>query len=98
MDMKPPLPLRFTRHALEKMYERGISPADCERVAREGEVAESYEDDRPFPSELRVGTVGDRALHVVVARGGDALHVITAYEPDPGRWDETLKKRRRDRR
>ena len=93
MNPSPPT-VRFTRHALEKMYERGISPEACEKVARGGEVVESYPEDAPFPSELRMGRVNDRVLHVVVSFGAGALHVITAYEPDPARWDELFTKRR----
>jgi len=89
--------LRFTRHALEKMFQRGISPEECERVFRQSKVIESYPEDKPFPSELRLGKVGDRTIHLVVSFGSDAVHVITAYEPDPKRWTRGFAKRRKRR-
>lgn len=89
--------VRFTRHALEKMYERGISPEACETVARDGTIVERYPEDTPFPSELRMGRAGDRVRHVVVSCGEGAIHVITAYEPNPARWDATFTKRRPSR-
>ena len=58
--------LRFTAHALERMFERGVSPKDCETVLEEGETIEQYPEDQPFPSELRLGFVGGRPIHLVV--------------------------------
>ena len=84
---------RFTKHSLEKAYERGISAEACKAVYSKGEVIESYPDDKPFPSELRVAQIEGRYLHLVTARDGAYIHVITVYEPDPTRWSQDFKKR-----
>ena len=39
-------------------------------------------------------TIKERKIHVVVGIGENKLWLITAYEPDPLKWDETLKNRK----
>jgi hypothetical protein len=85
-------------HALERMVARGVSTDDVRRALLHGEVVEDYPDDRPYPSVLVMSRAEGRLLHVVVAhdsQSGYAL-VITAYEPDPRRFDPTTAKRRKD--
>ena len=91
--MNDEISLRFTRHALERLFQREISPAECEFVFRNGKIIEKYPDDKPFPSELRIGHTGSRVLHVVVALEGHIAHVITAYEPTLAIWDKNLERR-----
>lgn len=86
--------IRFTRHCLERLFQRAISPKDCETVFTQGIVIESYPDDKPFPSELRLGSVNGKFLHIVVSFDNNTAHVITAYEPDPRLWEDGLRKRR----
>jgi hypothetical protein len=86
---------RFTKHSLERLFERGISPIECEEAFQKGDVIESYNDDKPFPSELRIAKVTGRYLHLVTAKDGSNVHVITAYEPDPTRWDKNFKERKK---
>ena len=78
------------------MFERRISAADVRHVLESGETIESYPDDQPYPSRLTLGSVEDRTLHVVAAENDEDLEliVITVYEPDPARWDETYRIRR----
>ncbi|PWU21035.1 MAG: hypothetical protein C5B49_03175 [Bdellovibrio sp.] len=87
--------LRFTRHALERMFQRGISPGDCENVFRKGKVIEAYPEDKPFPSELRMAVVGENILHLVVCYENSVAHVITVYKPDPLLWENGFTKRRK---
>ncbi len=88
--------LSFRIHALRRMFERRITVEDVEAVLDTGEVIESYPNDTPYPSRLVLGWRGSRSLHVVVAEsaGDDELIVITAYEPDPAQWTESLKRRK----
>jgi hypothetical protein len=61
-------------------------------------IIEEYRDDRPYPSVLVLGrTQQNRALHVVCAYAPDEdqLIVITVYEPDPNRWDQEFRQRRK---
>jgi hypothetical protein len=71
-----------------------ISPEECEGIFEMGTVIEEYLEDKPFPSKLYLGTLNQRALHIVVAIEGQTAHVITAYEPDPNLWEPDLKTRR----
>jgi hypothetical protein len=77
------------------MFERDIEAADVRRVLETGEVIESYPDDQPYPSQLMLGWIGNRPLHVVAA-SNDAdqeTYIITVYEPDPVRWKPGMKER-----
>lgn len=42
------------------MFKRNISPSDVEVVYRKGQKIKQYPDDKPFPSELVLGFVGER--------------------------------------
>lgn len=87
---------RFSRHALERMFQRGITPNVVEHIIKEGEVIASYPDDTPFPSVLVLGFDGKQPVHVVVARdaGARLCHVVTAYSPDPNVWSDDFKTQR----
>ena len=82
-------------HALERMFERGITVEDVQSVVTDGEVIQSYPDDKPYPSRLMLGWRGPRPIHVVVAEDAEAdiLIVVTAYEPDPVQWDAGFKRK-----
>ena len=90
--------VRWRMHALERLLERGISRTDVTSVIESGEIIESYSGDRPFPSVLVVAT-DPTPLHVVVAldRANQFAYVITAYKPDPDRFEHDTKTRRRAR-
>jgi hypothetical protein len=88
--------LVFRLHALRRMFERRISPADVRHVLSTGEAIESYPDDSPYPSRLVLGFHGGRPIHVVAADNpvDEETIIITAYEPDPAQWDSTFQRRR----
>lgn len=85
--------IRISVHALKRFDERGFKAVDIERVVREGEIIREYEDDRPWPSYLVRGRIGERVVHVVVARNSlDATCVaVTAYEPAAADWETELR-------
>lgn len=91
----PETTLVFRVHALERMFQRGITPEDVREVLKAGATIESYPDDRPYPSRLVLGWRDERPLHVVVADDdeGDRTIVISAYEPEPDRWDDRFERR-----
>lgn len=78
------------------MFQRQIVKDDVRKVIENGEAIFEYPEDKPFPSMLMLGFVGDRPLHIVVSY--DAVeqtgYVITAYEPDARIWREDFKRRR----
>ncbi len=88
-------PLRFTAHAFQRLFERGISPKECEEAFRSSKVLETYPDDQPFPAELRLGVAGSKSLHLVVAETPDSIYIITAYVPDPTLWSPDFTVRRK---
>jgi hypothetical protein len=44
--------IRFSRHALERLFARDIPPEAIIRIVREAETIASYPEDKPFPSVL----------------------------------------------
>ncbi|MCY0898793.1 MAG: DUF4258 domain-containing protein [Firmicutes bacterium] len=85
----------FRVHAVQRIFERNISPAVVEAVIQGGTIIERYPDDTPYPSRLVLGWEGRRPIHVVVADNPAEAQVIviTVYEPDPHRWDATFSRR-----
>ena len=85
----------YRAHAFKRMFERGIAILDVERVIAIGDVIEEYPNDFPYPSRLILGWTRNQPIHVVVADNTDdnELIVITAYEPDPIRWDQDFRRR-----
>jgi hypothetical protein len=78
------------------MIQRRITIAEIAHVVETGVIVEEYPDETPYPSRLLLGWIGERPLHVVIAdeKESDYTHVVTAYFPDPERWDEEFKRRR----
>lgn len=86
----------FSRHAVERMFERGLSPRDVRTVLEHGEVIAEIPDDKPLPSRLLLGSVGGGPLHVLMAfdpSDGRCI-VVTTYRPDPTLWEPDFKARR----
>jgi hypothetical protein len=78
------------------MVARNITPEEIGQSVLAGEVIEDYPDDKYGPSCLLFGrTANQRALHVQCTHPSRPLvKVITAFEPDPAEWGETLKERK----
>ena len=89
--------LVFRIHAIRRMFQRRISVREVRQVVSSGEKIEDYPDDRPYPSRLVLGWVGNRPLHVVLADNRQASEtiVITVYEPIPERWESGFRRRKR---
>lgn len=88
--------LHYSRHALDRMFQRGISPDVIERIAQEGSIIATYPDDKPYPSKLMLGFDGVRPIHIVMAVEPETKEyvIVTVYQPDPALWDETYSRRR----
>ncbi len=78
--------IEFTRHAREKMYDRGISSMDVKQLLLKGEIIEEYLDDNPYPSFLLCAKIRQNYLHVVCAVAEEQLFIITTYHPDEDKW------------
>lgn len=87
--------IEWRKHALERMFIRGISRAEVKEVLTFGEIIESYKDDKPFESALFM-YVETKPLHVVAGFDdvNDIEYVITAYVPDIKHFNNDFKIRR----
>lgn len=91
--------IKWTAHVLARLQERGIEPSDIKSCIAAGRIIEQYPDDYPFPSCLVLGAaVNGRMLHVVVGVGEGYLWLISAYYPDPLKWnkDFSIRKERQE--
>ena len=86
----------FSGHAIQRMFHRGVRPDAVNAVISGGETVADYPDDNPYPSRLLLGFVESRPLHVVVAwdAGTGTCIIVTAYEPQPEKWEPGFRKRR----
>jgi len=89
--------LLFLPHALEQMNrpDRMISATEVREVVYSGQLIEDYPEDARGHSCLLSGTTHlARTIHVVCSPKDDYLAIISAYVPDPQRWEENFTKRR----
>jgi hypothetical protein len=85
----------ITQHMLLRFRERGIKIDDVMYAILHGEVIEDYPDDYPHPSCLVLGaSASDKMLHIVCGLGEGRLWIITAYYPDPAKWELDFKTRK----
>jgi hypothetical protein len=90
--------LLFLPHALQRMMQpdRMISRAEVREVVLTGEIIEDYPEDARGHSCLMLGaTSAGRPIHVVCAPKKEYLAIISAYPPDPEKWEADLKTRKR---
>jgi hypothetical protein len=88
--------IKFSGHAVQRMFERGIKKQSVVEVSRSGMIIASYPDDEPYPSFLLLGFENNTPIHLVIARNektGDC-YVITVYFPKSDIWQAGFKKRR----
>lgn len=88
--------LTFRVHAIERMFERGITRNDVRNVIENGEEIRAYPDDKPYPSRLILGWRGKEPMHVVAAdnEADDETIVITVYVPDIDLWNPDFRSKR----
>ncbi len=85
---------RFTLHALERIIERNIQPAEIKEALLNGEIIECYAEDKYGPSCLIFGEIKGKVLHIQCSL--DPVWIITAYDPKlfPEKWDQNFRKRK----
>ena len=86
--------VQVTQHALMRCRERNIKFDDIERCIMNGEIIEEYPEDYPYPSVLISCIDKDKALHIIAGLGEKELWIITAYYPDPNKWNNDYKTRK----
>jgi hypothetical protein len=91
--------IRVSEHGYDELAEDGISVSEILAGVGSGAVVEDYPD---YPKGrsvlvLQLDRAG-RAIHVVwgIPKGFESPAVlVTAYRPDPTRWDERFMERRK---
>lgn len=87
--------IAVTKHAKERLVERGIKVDDVTHCISTGEIIKQYEDDRPLPSCLMLGKdVGGKYMHMVMSKDEEYIYLITAYYPDNTQWEADFKTRK----
>jgi hypothetical protein len=87
--------IEVTAHMLMRFQQRNITYEEIKQAIMNGEVIEEYPDDYPCPSYLILGhTMSGRVLHVVARLSETKLWLITAYQPNPYKWNDTFKTRK----
>ena len=86
----------FRAHAVQRMFERGISEKKVRQVLDAGNVIEDYSAEMPEPSRLILGFQGKRPFHVVTSENieSNEVTVITVYVPDAEKWKKDFRSRR----
>lgn len=86
----------FSKHATNQSLLRRIQVQEVREIIRQGQIIEDYPNDKYGPSCLIGGlTLNDRPLHIQCSYPSRPLvKIITLYEPDPLRWNETFTQRR----
>lgn len=88
--------ITFRVHAVQRMFEREISAKKVRQALETGETIEDYSSEMPEPSRLILGFQGKRPFHVVASENPEMSEttIITAYLPDPEKWNKDFKSRR----
>ncbi len=81
--------VQISVHALKRFDDRGFVASEIQTAIRTGKIIEEYPDDTPWPSCLVLGIIGERYVHIVVARDEETkvCRVVTAYEPNDAAWE-----------
>lgn len=85
----------FTRHAIQKMFQRNVGKSEIDNVISTGTIIKEYPNDLPYPSLLLLGFCDNRPLHIVLAfdNTNNICIIVTVYEPDPNLWKENYSRR-----
>jgi hypothetical protein len=79
----------LTQHFLDRIGKRGILFAHVKSAVGNGTIIEQYPDDYPHPSALILGYVEhNNPIHLVIGVGDGVAWLITAYYPDPEKWEK----------
>jgi hypothetical protein len=83
-------------HAVQRMFERGISAGKVRKAVEAEDVIEDYSDEMPEQSRLLMGLQGKRPFHVVTSEIPEAgeVTVITVYLPDAAKWKKDFRTRK----
>ena len=88
--------LIFSRHSVQKMFERKISKQNIRSILDNGEIIKEYPEDTPYPTALILGFIENRPLHLVTAfnKNEKFCIIVTVYEPDKDLWEDNFRRRK----
>jgi len=86
----------YRAHAVQRMFERQISPVKVRRALEAEDVIEDYSSEMPEPSRLILGFQGKRPFHVVTSENPEKneITVVTVYLPDVNKWKKDFRTRK----
>ena len=88
--------IEVTTHAILQLKARKIKLTDIYAGIDNGEIIEQYPDDKYYPSCLILYIrVNGEPVHFVCSMGNNKIYIITAYNPDLGRWENDFKTRKK---
>jgi hypothetical protein len=92
----PMTKILYRVHAVQRMFEREISPTKVRRALETEDVIEDYSAEMPEPSRLLMGFQGKRPFHVVTSENpeADEITVVTVYLPDANKWKKDFRSRK----
>ncbi|MBI4721864.1 MAG: DUF4258 domain-containing protein [Candidatus Stahlbacteria bacterium] len=91
----------YTTHARREMQqeEHGtITESEVTDTVQNSEIIEIYKNTKPYPSFLLCGkTIEGKPFHIVLAycEEDDVIIIITVYQPDPARWVDYKRRRKK---
>ena len=87
----------YSNHAVKQMFQRFVSTDEVEYILENGEIIMEYPDDKPYPSNLMLGFIKNRPLHIVCSYNikTETNVIITAYEPSTDIWENDFKTRKK---
>ena len=95
-ELNKPESMVLTQHSRKRFSERGIRIQDIVNTIENGEIIEDYPEDYPFPSCLLLGKSEEKIIHVVASINDGMIYLITAYIPDPDKWEAGWKTRKEE--
>jgi len=87
---------RFTTHALQRMFERGLTIEQVKQAVMHGESIAHYPAEQPYPCKLYLHFLAGQPIHVVAAENANEIIIITAYRPERSIWMKNFRTKRRN--
>jgi hypothetical protein len=86
----------WTYHVNMRSWQRSIPTAAVVGSVGSFEIIEEYPRDKYLPSYLVRAVHKNLVFHVHIATDvvGDSIRIVTAYVPDPSKWDTEFRRRR----
>lgn len=86
----------WTYHVNMRMAGRNVTRKMVLDSIERYEIIEAYPEDKYFPSYLVHSQYDEKVFHVLFAADVENknVRVVTAYYPNPDRWNEDFKRRR----